>query len=107
MYCLLMTLFSMDSSQLLKRLHVSVLISWLSSNKMVAHETKTKLMWFTLKVVDYLPKIRFSCVKFEWVDKINHLGVMLDHMLSLVKQIDFVSLKLNKARNIIHVVSSI
>jgi hypothetical protein len=97
---------TLDAATLAMERFISRLSSWLVSNRLVAHESKTKLMLFTPRPVADLPNIRFFGTVLEWVDDIKYLGVILDNKLSFSKQIDLVSQKLSKARGILYAVSS-
>ena len=49
---------------------VSSLSNWLNTNKLVAHESNTKLMFFTSRIHPVLPDIQFNQNTIEWVSYI-------------------------------------
>ena len=62
---------------------VSALSNWLNTNKLVAHESKTKLMLFTLRIHPVLPDIRFHQNSLAWVTHIKYFRIVFDYKLSL------------------------
>ena len=55
---------------------VSALSDWLNTNKVIAHESKTKLMLFTSRIHPCLPDNNFYQNTLEWVSHIKYLGIL-------------------------------
>ena len=92
MCLLLMTQFSMQNQKNFNELvenfqgFVSTLFNWLNTKKLVAHESKTKLMLFTPRIHPVLHDIRFNHNTPEWVSHIKYLGILLLLLLVCLKQ---------------------
>lgn len=80
---------------------------WLVANKLVAHETKTKLMCFTNRTIDNTISIRFNDVSLEWVSQYKYLGLIIDRELNFSPAINALCLKLNRLRGILYAASKI
>ena len=81
---------------------VSALSNWLNSNKLVARESKTKLMLFTSRIHLVLPDIYFNQNTLECVSHIKYLGIVLDGKLSFKLHIADVYRRLSRIRGVAH-----
>jgi len=86
---------------------ISNLSNWLRVNRLIPHESKTKIMLLSLKVQPVLPIIRFNDVELEWVEDFRYLGIIINNKLNFGRHIDEICRKLSRACGIIHSVSRI
>ena len=86
------------------QIFLNSLTDWLGSNKLLAHEGKTKLMCFTNRTFDN-KDIFFNGVQLEWVESFKYLGFIIDRRLSFNEAISDICMKLNRVRGILFVTS--
>lgn len=72
------------------------LTKFLEYNCLVPNATKSKLMFFSSRVVRELPDFNFSGRTIEWVSEFKYLGLILTNKLSFGKHISRVSLNVSR-----------
>jgi len=86
---------------------ISCLSDWLCINKLIPHESKTKIMCLTTRIHPVPPTILFNGVELEWVENFKYLGVIINNKLNFGTHIDEVCQKLSRACGVIYSVSRI
>ena len=76
--------------------------NWLYINKLMPNTTKTVLMLFTNKKIEYLPDVYFCGDLLKWVDKIKYLGVVIDNKLCFNFHLNSVKDKISRSNGIIY-----
>ena len=96
---------SVDEAVSAMRLFIARLSDWLSTNRLIAHENKTKLMLITCRPIRDVPDICFNNVVLDWVSSFKYLGVQIDRNLFFRPQVYEVCMRLSKAVGMMYCVS--
>ena len=75
---------------------------WLNTNKLVAHESKIKLILFTSRIHPVLPDIRFNKNSLELASYITYHGIILDDKLSFKLHTGDACRRFRKIRGVIY-----
>ena len=91
---------SVNFHELVKTIHGFVLIlsDWINTNKLVAHESKTRLTLFISWIHPVPPHIHFNQNSHEWVSHIKYFLIILNNKLSHKFYITDVCCRLSKIR---------
>ena len=81
---------------------LKILVDWLRSNKLSLNESKTEMIIFRppKKDLSEMPNIKINNFKLSVSPDVTYLGVTIDEVLSLNKQIDNICQKLGRANGI-------
>ena len=81
------------------------LSEWLFENKLLANESKTKLMLISRHRVPDLPVIFFNNVALEWVSNIKYLGTIIDNKLKFNEHVNYICTRLSQMKGIFYSLS--